>query len=75
MWERLKNWFDGEFVPRKSDPDSRLLFLNGGAYKRPLLARFLSSFAAFFLANWQFLVTSVLAIAIAAATIHYTSGH
>lgn len=49
MWERLKNWNRGTYVPPpENDPDSPLIIISPGYYKRPLLAKVFETICQFF---------------------------
>ncbi|HLW91019.1 MAG TPA: hypothetical protein VKS78_06945 [Roseiarcus sp.] len=69
MWERLKNWYRGEYVSHQNDPSSALVFI-GGRYKQPLAARMLNVVFDFYLKNWRWCIGTM--IAITGLVIHFT---
>jgi len=72
MWQRLKKWLRGEFVPRPNDSDSGLHFL-GGDYKRPVLARMISASFDFYLIHWKWCLGAAAGIVV--FIINYPRGH
>ena len=60
---KIKAWYQGRYVPPPpSDPNSELVFVTLGHYERPLVARILSSIGRFWLAHWQWIIGTALAI-------------
>lgn len=61
--EKLKNWYRGRYIPpAPDDPNSQVFFLDLGHYERPALAKLLSAIGRFYLAHWQWVIGTVLAI-------------
>ena len=62
--DALKRWHEGEYVPPpQNDPDSPVIFISVGTYKRPWLARAIDATARYIVTEYKWLVWLVLAIA------------
>jgi hypothetical protein len=61
IWNRLKDWYEGDFVPYKDDPGSPISRI-GGYSKRPWLARAIDALGRFYQKHWQWLIATILAI-------------
>ena len=61
--ERLKAWYRGKYVPPlPDDPNSQVFFLSLGHYEQPALAKLLGTLVRFYLAHWQWVIGTVLAV-------------
>ena len=61
--EKIKAWYRGRYVPPEPNvPNSGLVFLSVGHYEQPAIAKLLGVLGRFWLANWQWVVGSMLAI-------------
>lgn len=60
----IKNWWQGEYVPPPpNDPNSAVVFLTLGFYRRHWSARTVSALVTFYLRHWQFVLTSAIGLA------------
>jgi hypothetical protein len=53
MREKIRKWYEGEFVPYKNDPNSAVFFVNGGQFKRHWTAKLVRWAFAFWLREWK----------------------
>lgn len=61
--EWLREWYRGRYVPpRLNDPNSSIVVLSPGRYEQPVLAKCLGALARFWLAHWQWIIGTFLAI-------------
>jgi hypothetical protein len=61
--ERLQEWYRGKYVPPPpNDPGSPLWRISPGHYEQPSLARLLRVIAQFWLAHWQWIIGTAIAI-------------
>ena len=61
--EKLKDWYRGRYVPPPpNDPNSQVIFLSLGHYEQPALAKILGTLGRFYLAHWQWIIGTVLAV-------------
>jgi hypothetical protein len=60
--ERIKIWYEGEFVPYDNDTSSGLVFL-GGYQKLHWTARAAKKLASFWYNHWKWIITTTLAFA------------
>lgn len=62
-WRKIKEWYQGEYIPPPpNDPDSPVVFISPGHYEQPLLAKVLRILGHFWLAHWQWIIGTALAI-------------
>jgi hypothetical protein len=60
----LKTWYRGRYVPPPPhNPYSRAVFISAGHYEQPRLARLLRRLGQFWMAEWRWIIGTVLAIA------------
>jgi len=59
MLEKIKNWYDGEYIAYKNDPGS-LVFFVGGYQKRHWTSQAAHVVADFWLRYWQWTITTSL---------------
>lgn len=59
--EKIKNWYDGEFILYKNDPHDTVVII-GGSYKRHWTARIARLLVKFWLAHWQWTIATALAV-------------
>jgi hypothetical protein len=62
MIELIKGWYGGEYIPAVVDEYGQVI--SGGYRRRSLAARFTRRTVGFYLANWQFVWGSIIAIAL-----------
>ena len=61
--EKLKDWYRGQYIPPPpNDPNSRIIFISAGHYRQTALARMLGILGRFYLAHWQWIIGTVLAV-------------
>lgn len=61
--ERLREWYRGRYVPpRPNDPNSPIIVISLGHYEQPVLAKCLGALGRFWLAHWQWIIGTSLAI-------------
>ena len=60
--DRIRDWYSGRYVPPRNDPDSTLVVISPGHYEQPLMAKFLRTAGRFWLAHWQWIIGTILAI-------------
>ena len=58
----IKKWYRGIYVPWKNDPESNVIMFGGDCH-RPLLARGLTVIFRFWLAHWQWIIGTAIAVA------------
>ena len=61
VWERLKKWYEGEYVPHENDPDSPIVLI-GGYTKRPWVAYAIDAALKFCTAHRKWLIGTVIAL-------------
>lgn len=63
MWQKIKEWYRGKYVPpRKNDPNSPVVFIGLGHYEQPPLAKALGRLARFWLERWPWIITTLIAL-------------
>jgi hypothetical protein len=63
VWNTIKDWYRGVYVPPpKNDPDSSIVRISPGHYEQPLFAKMLGAVGRFWLAHWQWIVGTMLAL-------------
>ena len=60
--EKIKSWYRGRYVPPPPTDSSSSLFFLSGHYEQPMLAKLLGSIGRFYLAHWQWVIGTALAI-------------
>ena len=64
-------WHQGVYVPPPpNDPNSSIIFISPGHYDRPLLARFIDIAYRFWLAHWQWVIGTGIAIVALVLHVH-----
>jgi hypothetical protein len=61
MKQKIKRWYEGEFVPYKNDPNSALFFVGGGT-KRHWTANLARRFVDFYMREWKWTLGAAAAI-------------
>jgi hypothetical protein len=61
MRDEIENWYEGEFVPYKNDPNDAT-FIIGGTYKRHWTAKVARILVGFWLNHWQWTIGTALGI-------------
>ena len=59
--KRIKEWWEGEFIPPQNPPDAPLIRLYGH-HKRPLLALILTRLGKFWIDHWYKIIMILLGI-------------
>jgi hypothetical protein len=62
MKQIIKRWYEGEYVPYDNDPDSSLIFLNGGHYRRHWTAMFTRWAIDFYMREWKWTLATAGAV-------------
>lgn len=62
MFDKIKEWYEGEYIPYRNDPDSPVVIVGPGHLRRPVLAYMIKWTFDFWLAHWQWVITTALAI-------------
>lgn len=57
----VKRWYQGKFVPHENEPNSPVVFL-GWNYERHWTAKTARVLVEFYLAHWQWLIGTVIAV-------------
>ena len=61
--EKIRTWYHGKYVPpRPNDPDSSLVIISPGHYEQPAFAKFLRTVGRFWLAHWQWIIGTAIAV-------------
>lgn len=61
--EKIKSWYRGTYIPPpENDPHSSVVLLSLGRYEQPLLAKILGALGRFWLAHWQWIIGTTIAI-------------
>lgn len=61
--ERIKEWYRGPYVPpAPNDPNSPMVFLSLGHHEQPPLAKLLGVICRFYLAHWQWIIGTLIAV-------------
>lgn len=61
--EWLREWYRGKYVPpRPNDPNSSIVMISPGHYEQPVLAKCIGALGRFWLAHWQWIIGTFLAI-------------
>lgn len=60
--KKIKTWYKGELILPSNDPDSPIVRLSPGHYKRPFPATIICSLIKFWLKHWKWVITTILAI-------------
>ena len=61
--QRLRDWYRGKYVPPPPNyPDSPLFVLSPGHYEQSLFAKLLRTLGRFWLAHWQWVIATTLAV-------------
>jgi hypothetical protein len=64
--EKIKDWYRGRYVPPPpDDPNSSVFFLSLGHHEQPLVAKLAGRAARFYLAHWQWVIGTTIAIIVA----------
>ena len=59
----MRNWYRGVYVPPPvNDPDSLVVVISAGYFEQPPLAKLLRELVKFWRRNWQWTITTALAI-------------
>lgn len=61
MFHKIKNWYEGVWVPRENDPNSYVFFI-GGNYERHWTAEIARTLVSFYLKHWQWCWATVIAL-------------
>lgn len=61
MLSKFKDWYEGEYVPFKNDPNSGV-FILGGSFKRHWSARLIRVLAEFYLREWKWVIGTTVAV-------------
>jgi hypothetical protein len=61
MKEKIKRWYEGEFIPYKNDPNSPVFFV-GGDTKRHWTARLARWAVEFYLREWKWTLGAAAAV-------------
>ncbi|WP_273151332.1 hypothetical protein [Methylophaga thiooxydans] len=60
---KIKEWYRGEYIPPpENDPNSGVVFVSSGYYKKPLLAKAIEVASKFFMAHWQWIIGTTIAV-------------
>jgi hypothetical protein len=62
MKDKIKSWYEGEFVPYKNDAESALFFATGGKYKRHWTANLARWAVSFYMREWKWTLGAVAAV-------------
>ena len=60
--EKIRKWYEGEYIPSENDPDSSVVFV-GGYYKRTSLASITRAVVEFHSKEWKWAIPVYLTIA------------
>lgn len=61
--EQIREWYRGKYIqPRPNDPNSPIVVISPGHYEQPLLAKCFGALGRFWLAHWQWIIGTSLAI-------------
>jgi hypothetical protein len=61
--EKIKAWYRGRYVPPpRNDLRSELQFCSVGHYEQPALAKLLKAVGLFWLAHWQWIIGTAIAV-------------
>ena len=66
--ERIKRWYEGEFVVYENDPASDMMII-GGDYQRHWSARLVRSIVEFHRREWKTMASIYLAVVMAVAAV------
>jgi|TARA_R110001592_G_scaffold119690_1_gene323029 hypothetical protein len=60
---KIKEWYRGEYIPPpENDPNSGLVFISPGHYRKPPLAKVIEVSSKFFMAHWQWVIGTTIAL-------------
>jgi hypothetical protein len=63
LTQKVKEWYQGRHVPPPPpDPGSRVVFFDLGHYDQPAAAKWLGVVGRFWLAYWQWIIGTAIAI-------------
>ncbi len=62
MKEKIRKWYEGEFVPYKNDAESALFIANGGKYKRHWTAKLARWAVEFYMREWKWTLGAAAAV-------------
>ena len=62
IWQRLASWYEGRWVAYENPPGSVVVIL-GGNYERHWTSKVAHVLVDFYLAHWQWIIGTALAIA------------
>lgn len=63
LGEQSREWCRGKYIPpRPNDPNSPIVVISPDHYEQPLLAKCLGALGRFWLAHWQWIIGTFLAI-------------
>ena len=54
--KKIRNWYQGKYVPHTNDPNSSLVF-TGGNYEKSLSAKTVTVLVKFWLQYWQWIIS------------------
>jgi hypothetical protein len=60
--QKLKNWYRGRYVPPPPFDSDSIVIFGLGHYEQPPLAKLLGVLGRFYLAHWQWIIGTALAI-------------
>jgi hypothetical protein len=59
---KIRAWYTGKYVSHEYDPNSALVFIGGGNYRRHWTALLTRELVSFWLKYWQWIIGVVVAI-------------
>lgn len=59
IWTKVRGWYEDKMVPLENSPNSELIFL-GWSYERHWTAKCARVLVEFYLANWQWLIGTLI---------------
>ncbi len=63
LGEQIREWYRRKYIPPRSNyPNSPIVVISPGHYEQPLLAKCLDALGRFWLAHWQWIIGTSLAI-------------
>ena len=60
--ERLRIWYRGRYVPPPPIDHESIVIFGNGHYEQPPLAKMLGVLGRFYIAHWQWVIGTVLAV-------------
>lgn len=61
LFEKIKKWYEGKYIPHENDPGSSVVFV-GGYYKRTLLTSIVRAVIEFHAKEWKWAIPVYLTI-------------